>query len=150
GHALMAAVGQAAARPPRGDRIRATGLALQVLIVFLMAGLAGAACAADTLPRAGLILGQFRPGLLEPGYAEMAESFRTSLLPRSHIRIYAENLDLNTFSDPRYETKLQDYLRDKYHDAPIGVLLAVGSSALEFALQLRAERWPDVPIVFAA
>jgi hypothetical protein len=43
-----------------------------------------------------------------------------------------------------------NYIRDKYLDAPIGVLLAVGSAALEFAMRLPTELWPDAPIVFAA
>jgi len=110
----------------------------------------GFALGAEPLARSVLILDQSGPGTLNPGYAEIIRSFRSNLLSRSPVRIYVENLDFNHFSDTRYETKLQDYLRDKYHDVPIGVLLAVGSAALQFALQLRSERWSDVPIVFAS
>jgi signal transduction histidine kinase len=68
----------------------------------------------------------------------------------SAARIYAVNLDFNDFSGPRYRATLRTYLKDKYFESPIGVMFAVGSSALEFALQLRSEQWPDIPIVFAA
>jgi signal transduction histidine kinase len=68
----------------------------------------------------------------------------------SPARIYAVNLDFNDFSSPQYHVALRNFINAKYQDAPIGVLLAIGSSALEFALRLRTEHWPDVPIVVAA
>src|SRR5215211_5094970 len=108
------------------------------------------AVAQQPLPRSVLILDESGPGALNPGYAEITRSFRSNLLSQSPAHIYIQNLDLNNFSGTRYQTKLQEYLRDKYHDVPIGVLLAVGSSAFQFALQLRSESWSNVPIVFAS
>jgi signal transduction histidine kinase len=122
----------------------------RIVVCLIACLLPGLSLAAEPLPRSVLILDQSGPGALNPGYAELTSSFRSSIMSRSSVRIYAENLDLNNFSGPRHETRLQSYLRDKYHDAPIGVFLAVGSAALEFALELRSERWPNVPIVFAA
>ena len=39
-------------------------------------------------------------------------------------------------------------MRAKYRDRPVGVLVAVGSAALCFALRWRDELWPGIPIVF--
>jgi len=97
-----------------------------------------------------LILDESGPGAFNPGYAEISRAFRSRLVASSPGRIYAVNLDFNQFSSPQYRVTLRNFIKAKYQDAPIGVLLAVGSSALEFALQLRTEHWPDVPIVFAA
>ncbi len=48
------------------------------------------------------------------------------------------------------KAKLQSYLRDKYSGVPVGLLLALGPSALEFALGLREGHWLNLPIVFAS
>ena len=45
-------------------------------------------------------------------------------------------------------TVLRSYLRDKFRDRPIGVVVAQGSSSLDFVLRSRAELWPGVPVVF--
>lgn len=123
---------------------------LAFLIVGLTIALSSAPCRAEALPRSVLILDESGPGGLNPGYAEISRAFRERLLARSQAHIYAMNLDFSIFSGPRYEATLKSYLQDKYQDVPIGVLLAVGSSALAFALQVRSEQRPDVPIVFVA
>ena len=64
------------------------------------------------------------------------------------VTIYSENLDLSRFTGPAYEAALLTYLKAKYREKAIGVLVAVGASALSFALRARAEIWPDLPIVF--
>ena len=44
---------------------------------------------------------------------------------------------------------LRMFFQQKYRDKSIGVVVAVGSSAVEYALQFRAAIWPNVPVVFA-
>ena len=90
------------------------------------------------------------PIALNPGYAEIARAFRSTLIAKAPARIYGVNLDFQEFSGPEYDATLRRYLADKYRDVPIGVLLAVGSSALAFAVQARSELWPNTPIVFVA
>jgi hypothetical protein len=63
--------------------------------------------------------------------------------------VYVEHLDLNRFSGPVYEQGLQVYFSAKYRDKPIGVVIAVGSAALEYVLRSRTGLWPEVPVVFA-
>ena len=66
------------------------------------------------------------------------------------IPVYIEDLDLYRFNAPGYPETLATYLQEKYRDKPIGVVVSVGSSALDYALRLRTSVWPNVPIVFAA
>ena len=66
-----------------------------------------------------------------------------------HTTLYAENLDLSRFEGPAHEESLQRYLKEKYRDRRIGVIVAVGAAALELVLRWRAELWPGIPIVFA-
>ena len=66
------------------------------------------------------------------------------------ISVYSEHLDLSRFTNPQHDGVLRNYLRDKFRDRPIGVLVAQGSSSLEFVMRSRAELWPGVPVVFAA
>ncbi len=68
---------------------------------------------------------------------------------RSHTTLYAENLDLSRFSGAAYEQSLQRYLKEKYQDRPIGVVVTVGAATLELVLRWREELWPETPIVFA-
>jgi signal transduction histidine kinase len=129
---------------------QATRLALLLLVAGLIVGLSGGKSWTETVPRSVLILDESGPGGLNPGYAEIAKAFRSTLRANSAARVYAVNLDFNEFSGPDYQATLQNYLEDKYRDVPIGVFLALGSSALEFAVRLRSAHWPSVPIVFTA
>jgi signal transduction histidine kinase len=105
---------------------------------------------AEPLPRSVLILDESGPAALNPGYIEISKAFRSTLIAEAPARIYGMNLDLQEFSGPQHYAMLQKYLADKYRDVPIGVLFAVGPSALAFAVQARSELWPNTPIVFAA
>jgi signal transduction histidine kinase len=67
----------------------------------------------------------------------------------SHTTLYAESLDLSRFNGAAYEQSLQRYLREKYRDRPIGVVVAFGVATLELVLRWRGELWPEMPIVFA-
>ncbi len=125
-------------------------LSLTFLIASLIAGLSSVGSRAETLPRSVLILDESGPIALNPGYTEISKAFRSTLIAKAPARIYAVNLDFQEFSGPEYDATLRKYLADKYRDVPIGVLLAVGSSALAFAVQARSELWPNTPIVFVA
>jgi len=65
------------------------------------------------------------------------------------LEIFSEYLDLARFPAARYEDDLVRYLRTRYTGRKPDVVIAVGSSALEFAVAHRDELFPDVPIVFA-
>jgi len=106
--------------------------------------------AAEPLPPSVLILDQSDTD--SAWYAAFSSAFRSALQAGSAARtsVYAEHLDLSRFGGQRHEELLRAYLREKYRERPIGVLIAQGSSALEFVLRSRAELWPGLPVVFAS
>jgi signal transduction histidine kinase len=123
--------------------------------ICLAAGLipqliASPALAKAPLPRSVLILDQqtsFRPWPTAV-IAGIRSFLREGIGPP--VSVYVEHLDLNRFEGSDYEGSLQTHFREKYRDRPIGVIVAIGPSALNYALRLRAVLWSTVPIVFAA
>jgi formate hydrogenlyase transcriptional activator len=115
-----------------------------VLLAFPIAGTAA------QLPRSVLILDQ--SGRDSVWFDAFFSAFRSTLNTNSAVQVsvYAEHLDLSRFGGPRYDEGMRIYLRDKFSERPIGVVIAQGSGALEFVLRSRAELWPGVPVIFAA
>jgi signal transduction histidine kinase len=64
------------------------------------------------------------------------------------VTIYSESLDLSRFSGAAHEQSLCEYLREKYRDRPVGVVVAIGTATLELVLRWREELWPGIPVVF--
>jgi ABC-type uncharacterized transport system substrate-binding protein len=116
-------------------------------IVVLGSPMAGAAA---QLPRSVLILDQSDTD--SAWYNVFSSAFRSALNAKSAVRVsvYTEHLDLSRFGGPRHDELMRRYLRDKFSERPIGVVVAQGSSALEFVLRSRAELWPQTPVVFAS
>ena len=112
----------------------------------------GIAQSQTPLPRSILVLDQSGPGLLNPGYAKVFETLRSTLLAKaaSPITLYLEKLDLDHFNEERQVVSLTNHLTEKYSRIPIGVVVAIGSSALEFALRLRPMLESRIPIVVVA
>ena len=109
--------------------------------------LAGSLAAAP-LPRSVLIIDQYGPGL--PFSAGISSGIRAAVISGSatQVSVYHEQLDLARFRGPVYEHSLNAHFRVKYRDKQVGVIIAVGSAALEYVLRSRAELWPEVPVVF--
>jgi PAS domain S-box-containing protein len=72
------------------------------------------------------------------------------VLSRSDVPIdyYAEYLESDRFPEEEASVALSEYIRRKYHDRPIDLVLAVSDVALEFVLRYRAALFPDAPIVY--
>ncbi|MFL6796588.1 MAG: ABC transporter substrate binding protein [Xanthobacteraceae bacterium] len=66
------------------------------------------------------------------------------------VSVYTENLDLGRFGNARFTGTVEAFLREKYRDTPIGLVVSIGSTALELVLSLRTPLWPDTPVVFIA
>jgi signal transduction histidine kinase len=107
-------------------------------------------CAADPVTRTVLVLDQSTPGLA--AYVRLTGALRAAINENTATAttIYSEHLDLSLFHGPAFERILTNYLRDKYSDTPVGIIVAVGAAALEFALTLRTTQWTSVPIIFCA
>jgi len=121
-------------------------LAIIWLNLFLTPGLA---LAADPRPRSILILDQsdISGPLIHQIFSGLVATLNST--PGDPVTVYFESLDLNRFTGQDYEQSLQQHLRVKYRDKPIGVVMPIGASSLAIALRWRAALWPGVPIVFA-
>ncbi|HXZ48766.1 MAG TPA: ATP-binding protein [Usitatibacter sp.] len=63
------------------------------------------------------------------------------------IEVYPEEIDTLRFSE-RIEGEYVDFLREKYRDLRIDVVIASGNEPLEFATRYRDAIWPGASIVF--
>ncbi len=122
---------------------------MRLILVLAVAALVCPA-AAEPLPRSVLVLDQGGPGTPWPAAHSSALRLALNADAAEQVAFYFENLDLGRFNDPKYEATLRTYLQEKYRQRPIGVIVAVGSASLEIVVRLRAELWPQVPIVFSA
>jgi PAS domain S-box-containing protein len=85
-----------------------------------------------------------------PGTTTIGDAARKQLLERSSkkIEIDADFLDLVRVSDPGYETRTADYLREKYARRLPDVVMTFGAPALPFIVKYRDVFAPKVPVVF--
>ncbi|MGH9766642.1 MAG: ABC transporter substrate binding protein [Blastocatellia bacterium] len=74
------------------------------------------------------------------------EAFRAA--PAGSIEYYAEYLEENRFPGESQSLLLRDYLRQKYADHRIDVLIALSNASLNFLLKYRNDLFPNTPIVF--
>jgi signal transduction histidine kinase len=119
------------------------------LAVALTALRAFACAGAELRPRSILVLDQSEAR--GPFYYQLFSGLREVVTKdaKPHTTLYAENLDLSRFNGAAYEQSLQRYLKEKYQDRPIGVVVAVGAATLDLVLRWRVELWPETPVVFA-
>lgn len=100
-------------------------------------------------PRSVLILDQSSPGI--GAFAEITTKIRETVgEARSRIVVYEERLDANRFRTPDYLQLIQQLIATKYRDVPIDLIIAIGPTALDFAVTMRSGQWAALPIVFAA
>lgn len=120
---------------------------LLLIVLALMTGGAIAATAMP-LPRSVLIITQSSPS--SGGAVAIFAAFESdpNVNSTSRIAVYTEHLDLNRFPSPQHQQLTRDYLRDKYRETPIGVVVVDGKVALDLVLSWRGEMWPEVPVVF--
>jgi signal transduction histidine kinase len=64
------------------------------------------------------------------------------------VSVFYENLGFGQFTSAEYRDALKVLLAAKYDKKSIGVIVAIGSSALEYVLSERNKLWPGVPVVF--
>src|SRR6478735_332760 len=105
---------------------------------------------ARDVPRSMLVLDESAGAAAGPFYAGIVTALRASVNrdAASQASVFVEHLDLSRFRGSDYEAGLKVYLRSKYGENPVGVIVAVGDGALRYVLRSRAELWPNVPVVF--
>src|SRR5262245_1336386 len=118
------------------------------LIVGLLVLLAPMALAQERRPHSILVLDQSDGG---PFYQQMLSGLRNGVSSHmdAHVTLYSESLDLSRFKGDAYTATLKRYVKEKYQDRSIGVVVAIGAGAAEHVLKWRDELWPGIPIVFA-
>ena len=62
---------------------------------------------------------------------------------------YSEYVDLIRFEDPKYQSALHDYLKTRFNDVRLDVVIAASTAVLDFVTANR-DLFGDAPIVFAA
>lgn len=116
-----------------------------------------------TIEALSLLLGLAAPALGQPHRVVLLYDERTELpglaaldlrlgqalaagLP--DVELYREAMDLSRFQSDNYPTRLKDFLREKYADKPIDLVIAAMGPALDFMLAHGSEVFPGTPIVF--
>lgn len=86
------------------------------------------------------------------GNIAFEQNFRAALqsAPPGTVESYSEYLESNRFPGEQQSVLLRDYLRTKYADRNIDVIVAVTDHPLAFLLKYRQELFTKVPIVFVA
>jgi len=70
--------------------------------------------------------------------------------PAGSFEYYSEYLEDNRFPGESHSLAMRDYLRQKYGNDRIGVIIAPSKQALNFLLKYRSDLFPNIPIVFHA
>ncbi|MCI0390672.1 MAG: ATP-binding protein [Acidobacteria bacterium] len=85
-----------------------------------------------------------------PANIRFDRSFQAALqsAPAGSVEYYPEYLETDRFPGERQAQGLRDYLRQKYADRTIDVVIAAGAPPLEFLLKNRDDLFTHTPIVF--
>ncbi len=88
----------------------------------------------------------------QPGVIRLDRSLRATLKSSSRetIEIYNEYLDAARFATPEYQSRLADFLRRKYADRKIDLVIPALGPSLDFVLRYRERSFPGVPVIFGA
>src|SRR5262245_30022085 len=69
-------------------------------------------------------------------------------VPNGSVEYYAEYLEPDRFPGESQELLMRDYLRQRYADHKIDVIIALSPTVLKFLTKYRSDLFPDTPIVF--
>jgi signal transduction histidine kinase len=85
-----------------------------------------------------------------PGMSRLDAEFVRTLQANSAdpVEVYREQMDLSRFGSDTYKSSLRDFLRTKYADKKIDVVVAVMSPAFDFLSKYGTLIFPETPIVF--
>jgi hypothetical protein len=114
------------------------------LAVILVVGTPAPSAAAE--PRSVLIFAQNEPSF--PAFQEEMVGLREVLsgIPGG-VTYHIEHLASRRYGGPAIQERQGEWLREKYREVPVDLILAEGSEAVQFVLRNRAA-WPGIPVVF--
>ena len=93
-----------------------------------------------------LLSGRFIAPLSIEVDAAVRAAFQRS--PALNVELYAESLDVARFDAQRYSTVLAAYLREKYADRTLDLIIPVLPQAAWFILKHRTDLFPATPVVY--
>lgn len=84
------------------------------------------------------------------GHVIWEQSFKPALrpAPEGNIEYYPEYLEANRFPGENQPRVLYNYLKQKYANLPIDVVVAQSDASLNFLAKYKDDLFPNVPIVF--
>jgi signal transduction histidine kinase len=125
-----------------------TQLLLRIATISIACLLCVAPLAAEQ-PRTVLVLDQSTP--YTEYFGKLFAAFQSTLKAGSDapITIDLERLGYNHVKGAEYDVLLHTFIKEKYGSRPIGVIVANGADALHFAVSLRSDLDPGIPIVFS-
>lgn len=87
-----------------------------------------------------------------PGNVLVDRGIRSTLATgaRGRVDVHSEHLDVSRFPDPGYQQKVAEFLRQKYADRKVDLVIACLASGLDVALTHRERAFPGVPIIYCA
>jgi signal transduction histidine kinase len=84
-----------------------------------------------------------------PSVQNIVEGFKDVVLADATPPIlYFETLDAVRFPEPAHLERFRTWLRDKYRDRRIDLVVPIGEDAVYFLASQRGEPWPDVPVLY--
>ena len=104
--------------------------------------------AAEPSAQSILIIDQYDPS--SPISRPVRNAIRSVLESNTSVTpiIYFEPLNTQRFNGARYWEITYNYLKEKYRDKQIDLIVAFGPTALNFISAYRSSLWPSTPIVF--
>jgi signal transduction histidine kinase len=83
-------------------------------------------------------------------FGKLFASFQATLKASSEgpATVHVERLEYSHSKGSEYDNNLYSFMKEKYRSRQIGVIVANGLDALQFAIRLRTELNPTIPIAF--
>ena len=114
-----------------------------IAVLALSICLAQAAVAGQPTPN---VLELYAYSRLMPATIEVDHGLNTAIGDSANV--YTEFLDIPRFHGEPYDRTIVDYLRGKYAERTIDVVVVGGIEALMFVLHQRGQLFPNAPVVY--
>jgi signal transduction histidine kinase len=123
------------------------------LTVFAVAAVPATGEAQPAEPRASatqqnilfLAIDDFTRPYMRHFFEGFADAVATAPAPAA---LFFESLDASRFEQKAYLDNLREWLRRKYTDRRVDLIIAIGDDALEFLAMSGGEPWPGVQVLF--
>jgi signal transduction histidine kinase len=134
----------------RTKRLHRESKAGRVALLLLLLALLAPATSAQEQTRKVLVLYWESKDFV--GNISFDKGFQTGLFadPSSKVELFSEYLDTTRFPGEKQSELLHDYLREKYANQKIDVVVATPDPSLTFLLKYRNDLFQNSPIVFVA